>query len=109
MSLRRKLGLLVAVATAAAAAATAAGGATGRPKVIFVAGQVGIPFYTSVQCGAQDAARKFNIDLKWTGSTDWDIAKEMPFINAALQLKPKAIVFSPTDSTALVPIAKQMT
>src|SRR5262245_31336060 len=33
----------------------------------------------------------------------------MPFINAAMQLRPKAIIFSPTDSTALVPIAKQMT
>ena len=33
----------------------------------------------------------------------------MPFINAAMQLSPKAIIFSPTDSTALVPIAQQMT
>jgi len=108
--MRIKLLLLFAVASVAAVAAISASGATtSNPKVIFVAGQVGIPFYTSVQCGAQDAAKKYGIDLKWTGSTDWDITKEMPFINAAMQLSPKAIIFSPTDSTALVPIAQQMT
>ena len=101
-------GLLAAVAVVALAAVLSAGAAS-KPKVIFVAGQVGIPFYTSVQCGAQDAAKQYGVDLKWTGSTDWDISKEMPFINAAMQLKPKAIIFSPTDSTALVPLAKQMT
>ena len=104
-----RISLLLAVAVVAAAAAISASGASTKPKVIFVAGQVGIPFYTSVQCGAQDAAKQYGINLKWTGSTDWDISKEMPFINAAMQLKPKAIIFSPTDSTALVPIAKQMT
>jgi len=110
MRMRIKLLLLFAVASVAAVAAISASGATtSNPKVIFVAGQVGIPFYTSVQCGAQDAAKKYGIDLKWTGSTDWDITKEMPFINAAMQLSPKAIIFSPTDSTALVPIAQQMT
>jgi ribose transport system substrate-binding protein len=108
MRVRTKLSLLLGAVTVAAIAAYTASGATGKPKVIFVAGQVGIPFYTSVQCGAQDTAKKYNVNLKWTGSTDWDISKEMPFINAAMQLKPKAIIFSPTDSTALVPIAKQM-
>lgn len=100
--------LAVAALAALAIAALSASAAAAKPKVIFVAGQVGIPFYTSVQCGAQDAAKQYGIDLKWTGSTDWDIAKEMPFINAAIQLKPKAIIFSPTDSTALVPVTNQM-
>lgn len=86
------------------------GGQTSGAKVpvTFVAGQVGIPFYTSVECGAKDAAKQFNVALHWTGSTDWDISKEMPFINAAIREKPKAIVFSPTDSTALVPVTKEM-
>lgn len=106
--LRPTVVAVVALVTLALAAVSASA-ATSKPKVIFVAGQVGIPFYTSVQCGAQDAAKKYSIDLKWTGSTDWDIAKEMPFINGAIQLKPAAIIFSPTDSTALVPIAQQMT
>jgi ribose transport system substrate-binding protein len=85
---------------------SSAGGA--KVPVSFVAGQVGIPFYTSVECGAKDAAKKFNVDLKWGGSTDWDINKEMPLITAAMRLKPKALIFSPTDSTALVPTTQQM-
>jgi ribose transport system substrate-binding protein len=104
-----KLGMLLASLTLVAALTTVASGATNKPYVIFVGGQLGIPFYTSMQCGAQDAAKKYNIDLKWTGSTDWDISKEMPFINAAIELEPSAIIFSPTDSTALVPITQQMT
>jgi ribose transport system substrate-binding protein len=85
---------------------SSAGGA--KVPVSFVAGQVGIPFYTSVECGAKDAAKKFNVNLKWGGSTDWDINKEMPLITAAMRLKPKALIFSPTDSTALVPTTQQM-
>lgn len=107
MRVRTRIALLVVAVAAVAIAATSASAAS-NPRVIFVAGQIGIPFYTSVQCGAQDAAKKFNVSLKWTGSTAWDISKEMPFINAAMELKPKAIIFSPTDATALVPIAQQM-
>lgn len=110
MRVRIILGALLAAALAATVVALPAGASSGakRPFVIAVAGQVGIPFYTSIQCGAQDAAKKFNIEFKWTGSTDWDISKEMPFISAAMQLKPDAIVFTPVDSTALVATTKQM-
>ena len=115
----KRLAVLGVAAIAAAAtvgcgdssntSATASSGGSGkRVPVSFVAGQVGIPFYTSVECGAKDAAKAFNVDLRWTGATDWDISKEMPFIQAAMRLKPKALIFSPTDSTALVPVTQQM-
>jgi ribose transport system substrate-binding protein len=112
---RLLLGLLLIPAVVAAgcggSSKSSSGGSSSsgkKPNVVFVAGQVGIPFYTSVECGAKDAAKQNNISLKWTGSTDWDISKEMPFINAAMRLKPDGIVFSPTDSTALVPVTKRM-
>jgi ribose transport system substrate-binding protein len=105
----------VAVMTGCGSSSSSSGSSTGsatgggeRVEVGFVAGQVGIPFYTSVECGAKDAAKKFNVDLNWSGATDWDISKEMPFIQAAMRLKPKALIFSPTDSTALVPVTQQM-
>ncbi|MBS7540336.1 ABC transporter substrate-binding protein [Ancylobacter lacus] len=65
-------------------------------------GQVGIPFYTSMQCGAEKAAGEFDVKLTWDGPPDWDIAKQQPFIDAALQLKPEGVILSPTDSGALV-------
>jgi ribose transport system substrate-binding protein len=112
MRSRTILGCLVACAALAAmVVAILPGGAAGsakKPYVIAVAGQVGIPFYTSIQCGAQDAAKKYGITFKWTGSTDWNITTEMPFITAAMRLKPDAIIFTPVDSTALVPTTLQM-
>jgi ribose transport system substrate-binding protein len=65
-------------------------------------GQVGIPFYTSVKCGAYAAAKKYDVDLSWAGPTTWDIAAQQPFIDAALQLKPQGVVLSPTDGGALI-------
>ena len=65
-------------------------------------GQVGIPFYTSMQCGAFAAAKEFNVDLSWAGPPNWDISQQQPFIDAALQLNPQGVILSPTDSGALV-------
>ena len=60
----------VAVITVVATAAHA-----DAPNVEFIAGIIGDPFYTSMECGARDAAKEFNVALTWTGPTDWDIAK----------------------------------
>lgn len=65
-------------------------------------GQVGIPFYTSMQCGAEAAAKEFDVSLSWDGPPDWDISKQQPFIDAALQRAPQGVVLAPTDSGALV-------
>ncbi|SHO64248.1 ribose transport system substrate-binding protein [Pseudoxanthobacter soli DSM 19599] len=71
-------------------------------KIAALPGQVGIPFYTSMQCGAQAAAKEFDVKLSWAGPPDWDIAQQQPFIDAALQLKPQGVILAPTDSGALV-------
>ena len=74
----------------------------------FLAGIIGDPFYTTMQCGAQDAAKKFNVDLSWSGPTDWDISLQQPFIDAAIQTHPDGIVLAPTDSKALVTTVKSL-
>lgn len=71
-------------------------------KIAGLPGLVGIPFYSSIKCGADAAAKEFNVDLSWNGPSDWDISKQQPFIDAAVQLKPQGYVLSPTDSGALV-------
>lgn len=88
---------------ATAAASQAAAAPSYKPtNVAFMAGQLGIPFYTSVECGARTAAKAFNVNLNWQGPTDWDINKQMPFIQAAQQLNPDGWIFSPTDGKALI-------
>jgi ribose transport system substrate-binding protein len=88
--------------------ASAAASQAGPWKVAFMAGQVGIPFYTSVECGARTAAKQFNVDLNYQGPTDWDINKQMPFIDAAKQIDPQGWVISPTDGGTLIPMIKDL-
>ena len=76
--------------------------------VAFLAGVVGDPFYTSMECGARKAAKEFNVDLSWSGPTEWDIAKQQPFIDAALELKPQGVILAPTDGKALITLVKQL-
>ena len=71
-------------------------------KIAFVAGQIGITFYTGVECGAKAAAKEFNVDLDWTGSHNWDINETRPFIDAAKATNPQGWVISPTDPDALI-------
>ena len=87
----------VAVITVVATAAHA-----DAPNVEFIAGIIGDPFYTSMECGARDAAKEFNVALTWTGPTDWDIAKQQPFIDAAVQNAPDGLIMAPTDARALI-------
>ena len=89
-------------ASQSAAASQAVAPSFKTTSVAFMAGQLGIPFYTSVECGARTAATEFNVSLNWAGPTDWDINKQMPFIQAAEQLNPDGWVFSPTDGAALI-------
>lgn len=91
-----------APASQAPASQAAASPTFKQTNVAFMAGQLGIPFYTSVECGARTAATQFNVNLNWQGPTDWDINKQMPFIQAAQQLNPDGWIFSPTDGNALI-------
>jgi ribose transport system substrate-binding protein len=91
---------LLATCSSGAPASGAAAGA--KVKVAFVAGQIGITFYTGVECGARAAAKEFNVDLNWSGSHNWDINETRPLIDAAKATSPQGWVISPTDPDALV-------
>jgi len=105
---RASMRQVLALAAAAAFMASACGGSGGgsgsgdKVKVAFVAGQIGITFYTGVECGAKAAAKEFNVDLNWTGSHNWDINETRPLIDAAKATDPQGWVISPTDPDALV-------
>jgi ribose transport system substrate-binding protein len=102
-STRRWLGFVAAAAILAAACnAGAPAASSAKVKVAFVAGQIGITFYTGVECGAKAAAKEFDVDLNWTGSHNWDINETRPLIDAAKATSPQGWVISPTDPDALV-------
>jgi ribose transport system substrate-binding protein len=87
---------------ASAAAPSAAASAVAPVKIAFIAGQIGITFYTGVECGAKAAAKEFNVNLNWTGSHNWDINETRPLVDAAKATSPQGWVISPTDPDALV-------
>jgi ribose transport system substrate-binding protein len=105
MQMRIRLVSLLAVTMLVAMACQAASspGGAAKVRIAFVAGQIGITFYTGVECGAKQAAKDFNVDLNWTGSHNWDINEERPIIDAALATNPEGWVISPTDPDALIP------
>jgi ribose transport system substrate-binding protein len=85
------------------AAPSSSGSGAGAPvNIAFVAGQIGITFYTGVECGAKAAAKEFNVNLNWTGSHNWDINETRPLIDAAKATSPQGWVISPTDPDALI-------
>jgi ribose transport system substrate-binding protein len=67
-----------------------------------VVAEVGIPYFTTMHCGAMAAAEAYNVELNWAGPAEWDFNKQQPFIDGALALEPDAMIIVPTDPDALV-------
>ena len=67
-----------------------------------VPAEAGIPYFTTMQCGAMAAAEKYNVDLSWSGPAEWDFNKQQPFIDGAIAMEPDGLIIVPTDPEALV-------
>lgn len=67
-----------------------------------IAAEAGIPYFTTMQWGAMDAAADYNVELYWTGPAEWDFNKQMPYIDGALATNPDALMLVPTDSSAMI-------
>lgn len=77
-------------------------------KIEFVAGMVGIPFYTTMECGARDAAKELGVELNWQGAPQWDINMQMPILQAAIERDPDGMVLAPNDPDALISIVDDL-
>lgn len=77
-------------------------------KIEFVAGIVGIPFYTSMECGARDAAKELGVELNWAGPPQWDLSLQMPLLQASIERDPDGLVLAPTDPNALVTVVQDL-
>jgi ribose transport system substrate-binding protein len=65
------------------------------------------PFHIALACGAQDKADELGVDLNLQAPTEYDPAKQIPMINAAVAQGPDALVVAPTDGQALIPPLEQ--
>ncbi len=74
-------------------------------KMTLVAGVKGDEFYITMNCGAQEEAKKQGVTLDFQGPDQFDASLQTPIVNAVTQKKPDAILIAPTDTKALyVPI-----
>lgn len=96
------LALGLSACTTAAEGDDATEAASGSRTVSFVAAQMTATYFQVMQCGAQEAAEKYDIDLDWQGDANWDLATQTPLINAAVQSQPGGMVLVPTDPVGLI-------
>lgn len=67
------------------------------------------PYFITMHCGARHAAKQYNVDLKWTGSTNSEIINQIRDLEAAALQKPDGIFQTPFDPTAMeAPVRKVM-
>lgn len=118
-SIRSKRTLLVAAGAALALATTAActssgsGGdsaaaGAGSKKVTLITGMKSDPFYITMACAAQAAAKAKGLDLTVEGSAQWDVSVQRPLIDSVAASRPDGLMISPVDTDALTPSLKQI-
>jgi ribose transport system substrate-binding protein len=81
------------------------GGATGGDsksyEMTLIAGVKGDEFYITMNCGAQEAAKKIGATLEFQGPDQFDAAQQTPIVDAVAAKSPDAILIAPTDTKAL--------
>jgi ribose transport system substrate-binding protein len=109
ISRREFLGVAAAGAGVALLGACGGGGGGGGQggggesyRLALIVGVTGDEFYTTMECGAQAAARELGAELKVQGPEEFSAAEQTPILNAVIQSNPDAILIAPTDRTAMV-------
>ncbi|WP_171655265.1 ABC transporter substrate-binding protein [Paenibacillus foliorum] len=93
------------------AAATTDSGTKDKKKkrIAYVAGITTDAFYISMKFGAEEVAKKLDVDLIWTGAPEWDYTKQTPIVDSLIAEKVDAIIIAPNDAKAMVaPLKKAM-
>jgi ribose transport system substrate-binding protein len=70
-------------------------------KMTLIAGVKGDEFYITMNCGAQEAAKKVGATLEFQGPDQFDAAQQTPIVDAVAAKSPDAILIAPTDTKAL--------
>lgn len=94
-------------ATASASGSAAAGGSGGK-KITLMVGVKGDPFYVSMECGAQEAAKAAGATLDVQGPDKFDATLQNPMLDAVSAAKPDALLVAPNDVKASAPPLKRI-
>ncbi len=105
------LGLAVAASApvgASASAAPAARPLAGQLHIAAAVADAADPFYLTMKCGAQAAARKLGVSLSWEGSASVDVGPELTTLDAVEQTHPNGIILAPFSPITFVQPVRQL-
>jgi ribose transport system substrate-binding protein len=74
---------------------------TGTPTVALITGQLNLAYFTTMICGAQVAAKKYNVKLTSQGPATYSLPQQLQVLNAVTQTHPNGVVVAPVDPTGL--------
>ncbi|MFE3194203.1 ABC transporter substrate-binding protein [Nocardia sp. NPDC059240] len=101
--------VVVAVAglSAGCGGSVSSSGQTDAKKLVLIPGVANEPFYISMQCGAQDEAKKLGYTLDTQAPTQFDASLQTPIVTGVIASKPGAILIAPTHAQAMASPIKQ--
>ena len=81
---------------------------SGKGKsVVYIPGLTGVPFYSSVSCGATAEAKKLGVKFSTQGSPTFSVDSQTQILTSVVADKPNAIMISITDPKAMIaPLAQ---
>ena len=91
-----------------AAAMVAAGGASRQAiaaekvTIALIPGLTADGFYVTMHKGAEAAAKAVGAELIYQGAAEWNVALQVPIVDAIIARKPAAILIAPNDKNQLV-------
>jgi ribose transport system substrate-binding protein len=95
-------------ASSTSGSGSAAAGGSGGKKVTLMVGVKGDPFYVSMQCGADEAAKAAGATLDVQGPDKFDATLQNPMLDAVAAAKPDALLVAPNDVKASTPPLKRI-
>lgn len=108
-----RIASLTAIAIAALSVTACSSGGSGNSssssssasgkKLQLIVGNASDPFYITMECGAQQEAKKLGVHLKVDGPPSFTVPGQKPLIDDAVVTKPDALLVAPTDASKLDP------
>ncbi|MET7762902.1 autoinducer 2 ABC transporter substrate-binding protein [Streptomyces sp. NPDC005336] len=84
-----------------------AGNAGKKVRVAFVPKLVGIPYFTAMQKGGQQAAKDLGVDFTYQGPSTADSASQIQTIDGLISQHVDAIAVAPDDPAAIAPVLQR--
>jgi ABC-type sugar transport system substrate-binding protein len=93
---------VIGLGVAIAGCGSSSGGSSQKTMELIV-GTKSDDFYVTMECGAEQEAKKLGVKLTVTGPATFSVPEQKPLIDTVAVTKPDALIVAPTDSAALDP------